>query len=500
MPIASDYTALTNSLKRLASLAQVQDLLGWDEQVCLPPESHPARASQSALVAELYHREASSPAIGDLLSRLEASLSALDADAQLVVRDARRNYDRLVRVPPELAARQAAAHSAAYHAWKTARASSDFSLFAPHLETVLSLAKERAACLGFSGAAAYDFYLDLHDPGLTATFVKPLFSSLKEGLKSVLPQILNSTRKPPAGLFKDFPEDRQERFIRDVLTRLGFDFSKGRLDRTTHPFCSGHPLDTRLTTRYDEQNPLDSLFSSIHECGHGLYQQGLPIEQQGTALGDYVGMAVHESQSRLWENQVGRSRAFWAFWEPRYRELFPHQLAGVSSDQLYLAINAVEITPIRVDADEVTYNLHIMLRFELEQRLFSGDLAIKDLPAAWNALSLDTLGLIPSSDKEGCLQDVHWSGGAFGYFPSYTLGNMMAAQLWATIRRQIPAVESQIAQGDFSALLSWLRLNIHRHGKRYDTNTLVQTVTGEPLSPSALIAYLRERYLPLYSY
>lgn len=499
MPIASDFAALLDSLKRLASLAQVQDLLGWDEQVCLPPESHPARASQSALVAELSHREAASPALGDLLSRLEASADSLDADAQLVVRDARRNYDRLVRVPPELAARQAAAHSAAYHAWKAARSESNFSLFAPHLESVLSLARERAACLGFSGAAAYDFYLDLHDPGLTAAFIQPLFASLRSSLKSLLPEILNAPRKPPAGLFKDFPEAHQEAFIREVLAKLGFDFSKGRLDRTTHPFCSGHPLDTRLTTRYDEHNPLDSLFSSIHECGHGLYQQGLPIEHQGTALGDYVGMAVHESQSRLWENQVGRSRAFWAFWEPRYRELFPHQLASVSSDQLYLAINAVEVTPIRVDADEVTYNLHIMLRFELEQRLFSGELAVKDLPAAWNALSTDMLGLTPASDKEGCLQDVHWSGGAFGYFPSYTLGNMIAAQLWATIRSQIPAVESQISQGDFSPLLNWLRQNIHRHGKRYDTNTLVQRVTGQPLSPDALIAYLRERYLPLYS-
>lgn len=499
MPIVSEYETLLSSLKRLASLAQVQDILGWDEQVCLPPESHPARAAQSALVAELYHREASSPAIGDLLSRLEDSFDSLDADAQIVVRDARRNYDRIVRVPAELAACQAAAHSAAYHAWKSARASSDFSLFAPHLETVLSLAKEHAACLGYSGATAYDYYLDLHDPGLTAAFIKPLFSSLKEGLKSIIPEILNSPRKPPVGIFKNFPEDRQERFIRDVLTRLGFDFSTGRLDRTTHPFCSGNPLDTRLTTRYDEHNPLDSLFSSIHECGHGLYQQGLPAEHQGTALGDYIGMAVHESQSRLWENQVGRSQAFWAYWEPRYRELFPEQLANISSDQLYLAINSVALTPIRVDADEVTYNLHIMLRFELEQRLFSGELAVKDLPAAWNALSQDILYLTPASDKEGCLQDVHWSGGAFGYFPSYTLGNMMAAQLWATIRRQIPAVESQIAQGDFTHLLSWLRKNVHRHGKRYDTNTLVQTITGEPLSHSALIVYLRERYLPLYS-
>lgn len=499
MSASSSYTALVASLRRLSTLAQVQDLLGWDEQVYLPAESHAARGEQAALMAELYHREASADHIGASLATLEASFDSLSPDEQIVVRDARRNYDRLVRVPAELAARQAAASSAAYHAWKTARAQSNFSLFAPHLEEILSLAKERAACLGFSGATAYDYYIDLHDHGLSAAAIAPLFASLKKSLKPLVQSILSASGQTASDPFIGFSENGQEQFICEVLAKLGFDFSKGRLDRTTHPFCSGHPQDTRLTTRYDVDNPLDSLFSSIHEAGHGLYQQGLPAEHQGTALGDYVGMAVHESQSRLWENQVGRSRAFWSYWEPRYRELFSSQLANISSDQLYRAANAVEITPIRVDADEVTYNLHIMLRFELEQQLFNGSLAVKDLPAAWNALSQDILGLTPTSDKEGCLQDVHWTGGAFGYFPSYTLGNMMAAQLWATITREIPDIEAHIAQGNFAPLLTWLRDNIHRHGKRFDTQELVRRVTGAPLSADALVSYLSSRYLPLYN-
>jgi carboxypeptidase Taq len=253
-----------------------------------------------------------------------------------------------------------------------------------------------------------------------------------------------------------------------------------------------------MTTRFKEHEPLDSLFSAIHETGHGMYEQGLPVEQLGTALGLHAGMAVHESQSRLWENQVARSRGFWRHFEPRLREIFPAQTAGVSMDELYLAINAVEPTLIRVDADEVTYNLHIILRFELEKRLFTGELAVGDLPGAWRLAAEELLGLKPANDREGVLQDVHWSDGSFGYFPSYCLGNMMAAQLWYRALALRPALEEEFARGDFSWLLGWLRESIHTQGRRRDALALVRSVTGEELSPRPLLRYLRERYVTLY--
>jgi carboxypeptidase Taq len=304
--------------------------------------------------------------------------------------------------------------------------------------------------------------------------------------------------KPRKELLRGFPVDKQRVFLREVTQALGFNFGRGRIDVSLHPFCSGTGADVRMTTRFNEDEPLDSLFSSIHETGHGLYEQGLPREHRGTALGMHAGMGAHESQSRLWENQVSRSRGFWEHFEPKFREYFSTQTKGVTSDELYLAINAVEPTLIRVDADEVTYNLHIILRFELEQRLFSGELAVRDLPWAWKDASRELLGLVPANDREGVLQDVHWSDGAFGYFPSYCLGNMMAAQLWYRALQERPALEQDFSRGDFSWLLNWLRENVHAQGRRYELPELVRRATGAELSPRSLIRYLKERYGRLY--
>jgi carboxypeptidase Taq len=292
--------------------------------------------------------------------------------------------------------------------------------------------------------------------------------------------------------------EAQRTFLREVTERMGFDYARGRIDVSLHPFCSGTGSDVRMTTRYNADQPLDALFSSIHETGHGLYEQGLPPEHLGTALGIHAGMAMHESQSRMWENQVARSRGFWRHFEPRWRALFPTQTAAVNSDELYLAVNAVEPTLIRVDADEVTYNLHIVLRFELEKKLFAGQLAVRDLPAAWRVASRELIGLEPSNDREGVLQDVHWSDGAFGYFPSYCLGNMIAAQLWARVLTVRPGIEEEFARGDFSWLLGWLRENIHAEGRRCSALELVQRVTGDELTPRHLVNYLGVRYGRLY--
>ena len=496
--IETTYQSLTAELDRLHYLESTLGLLGWDEQVNLPSGSADHRAQESATLADIIHREATHPEIGQWLECLENSLANLSREAQTVVREARRDYDRRIQIPSEFVARKANAQSMAYHAWAQARKDSDFEHFSPFLEEQLRLAKEEAAYLGFS-VNPYDYHIDQHDPGLTGERIEALFTDLLAGLKPIVDTILGSKFKADPGIFRGFSEAGQESFLRSVVERLGFDFSRGRIDRSLHPFCGGSGADTRMTTRFSEDEPLDSLFGAIHETGHGLYEQGLPQEHLGSALGKHVGMAVHESQSRIWENQVGRSRAFWDFWEPPYRKAFPSQLAGVSSEALYLAINEVRLTPIRVDADEVTYNLHIILRFNLERELFSGDLAVKDLPARWNELSARTVGLTPASQAQGVLQDIHWSGGAFGYFPSYCLGNMLAAQIWRTLQRQIDGLEEDFRMGEFGRLLNWLRRNIHSLGRQFDTMQLTERVTGQQLQPDSLLRYLEERYLPLYS-
>ncbi len=510
--MSDPYDQLVTRLKRAHTLGTVADLLGWDEQVNLPPDSADVRAEQLAVLAETQHAAATDPEIGRLLDEFgrdgspsrptEATVSALGStrstpDRAVVLRHARRDYDRATKLPAEFVREKAAHSSHAYHAWADAKACNDFAGYAPFLEKHLALARREAELLGW-GDRPYDFAIDKHDPGLTAAQITALFAELKRALIPLVRAIRDSRVRADTALFKAFPVESQLVFLREVTERIGFNYRRGRIDVSLHPFCSGTGADIRMTTRFDADNPLDSLFSSIHETGHGLYEQGLPRAHLGTALGQAVGMAVHESQSRLWENQVARGRAFWRFFEPRLRALFPTQLAAVSSEELYLAVNAVEPTLIRVDADEVHYNLHILLRFELEQRLFSGALAVRDLPAAWNALCTESLGQTPANDREGVLQDVHWSGGAFGYFPSYCLGNMMAAQLWAAVRRALPELETDFARGDFSRLLGWLRENIHAHGRRYDTLELVRRVTGEELSPKHLLAYLQERYGGLY--
>jgi carboxypeptidase Taq len=484
-------------LQRAQLLGSVGELLGWDEQVNLPPDSADQRGAQQAILAETHHAAVSDSRVGELLAALERETARLSPDQTTVVRWARRDFDRATKLPPEFVREKAEQGSRGYHAWAAARAAADFSSYAPILEKNLALARREATYLG-RGDSAYDYMIDKHDPGMTSAVIDGLFAELKTGLVPLVREITQSGVTSPVDRLRGFPVDSQAAFLRLVTERLGFNYRRGRIDISLHPFCSGTGSDIRMTTRFDADNPLDSLFSSIHETGHGLYEQGLPIDQHHTALGQAIGMGVHESQSRLWENQVARSRGFWQFFEPKFREMFSGPLAGISSDELYFAVNTVAPTLIRVDADEVTYNLHIILRFEMEKKLFAGTLAIADLPAAWNAASQALLGLTPAHDGEGVLQDVHWSDGAFGYFPSYCIGNMMAAQLWYRALALRPALEADFARGDFSWLLQWLRETIHAQGKRFDTLALVERTTGEPLSPRSLLRYLRERYLPLY--
>ena len=492
-----EFTNLVSRLKRLDRIGSIGALISWDEQVNLPHGSTGLRAEQRAVFTEIAHREASHPEIGTLIEKVEAIGDQLDEAQKAVVRDARKDYDRLTKIPAAFAARKAKSQSLSFRAWVEAREENDFAAFQPHLEEQLKFAQEEAAIM--EAPHPYNYWIDQFDPGMDCDTIDGLFGSLQPELKSIVDIILSSPNQPDTSIFKGFPVDKQDIFLREVVTAIGFDFNRGRLDTAVHPFCGGHGQDTRMTTRFHQDNPLDSLSSSMHETGHALYEQGLPDEYAGTALGEAVGMAVHESQSRLWENQVGRSREFWHCWEPRYREIFPDQLRNVSSEALYRAINKVGLTPIRVDADEVTYNLHIMLRFELERRLFDGTLSTKDLPEAWNEASTRILGYTPKNDTEGCMQDVHWSEGMFGYFPSYCLGNIVAGQLWYTIRDQIPQLEEQFASGNYQPLLKWLRDNVHSRGRRKFTLAFTKEVTGKDLSTEDLVRYLKERYLSLYT-
>lgn len=501
MSLEASFNELTALVKRAHTLSTVTDVLGWDEQVNLPPGAAEQRAAQHAVLAEAVHATASEPRIGELLAALEKQRASLTSDQAAVVANARRDYDRATKLPAEFVREKAAQGSRGYHAWARAKTADDFASYTPVLEKNLDLAQSEAAYLG-KADAPYDYALDKHDPGLTAAAVERLFDELKRDLVPLVREITSSPAavraRAAAAKLRGFPVEGQRVFLREVTEKLGFDYARGRIDVSLHPFCSGTGSDVRMTTRYHEDQPLDALFSSIHETGHGLYEQGLPVEHLGTALGINAGMAVHESQSRLWENQVARSRGFWRHFEPRWRALFPTQTAGVSSDELYLAVNAVEPTLIRVDADEVTYNLHIVLRFEIEKKLFAGELAVRDLPGAWRAASRELIGLEPKDNRTGVLQDVHWSDGAFGYFPSYCLGNMIAAQLWARVRTLRPGVEEEFSRGEFGWLLGWLRENVHTQARRFGTLELVRRVTGEELSPRHLVAYLKERYGALY--
>ena len=357
------YLELLQQLRQLARLESVAGLVFWDEEVNLPPNRAPWRAEQNAAMAKVIHQAAGNRKLGQLIDSLEKR-DDLDDAQSFVVREARRDYERITKLPETYVTRRAEVTSNAYHAWNRARQDDDFNSFAPFIERHLELAHEEANYLGFS-EQPYDYWIDRHDPGITAKTITQLFTELRQSLVPLVKEIIDSTPPQYKSIFTGFPISQQNEFLQRVITQMGFDKSRGRIDISIHPFCSGTTFDTRMTTRFDEDKPLDSLLSAVHETGHALYQQGLPSAHPGSALNEAAGMAVHESQSRLWENQVGRSHAFWQYWEPQFRELFPQQLKNVTSEQLFTAINAVKLHPIRTESDEVTYNLHIILRFEI---------------------------------------------------------------------------------------------------------------------------------------
>jgi len=551
MDTQSAYDELIRRSHELTTLGSCSAILGWDEQTYMPPGAATHRGSQMALLAGLHHERATDPRIGDLLLIVEGSSLVSDHEsvAAVNIRELRRSYDRRVRLPKTLVEELARTTSLAQGEWVTARAANDFARFRPWLERILQLKREESACLqsalGFTPAhnapggkppvshadstldpaavgqaapvSVYDPLVDEYEPGARSAQLAVLFQELRRELVPMVLAITDAIRRRTAGhpaglnmsashgsdgeavLKRFYPRERQKVFGEGVAAAIGFDFRRGRLDVTAHPFCSGvGPGDCRITTRYDEHHFTEAFSGILHEVGHGLYEQGLDVAHYGTPMGEAVSLGVHESQSRLWENAVGRGRAFWKYWFPLARSIFHEALADVTLDQFHAALNHVAPSLIRVSADEATYNLHIIVRFELEQELLSGNLPAADLPAAWNQKYQETLDVTPPDDAAGCLQDIHWSAGLIGYFPTYTLGNLYAAQLFTQAQTDLGGLDQAFARGDFRGLLEWLRASVHRHGQRYRPATLIERVCGRKPDHRPLIEALRQKYGELY--
>lgn len=495
------YDALIAEVKQIALLGSCASVLGWDEQTYMPKGGVQHRSEQLALLAGMTHERFTSSQIGAWLADVEGSdlvSDSLSVEA-VNVREIRKGYDRATKLPKDLVQELARMTTIGQQAWAEARSKSDFAQFQPHLEKIVDLKKKEAAALDI-GKTPYDALLDEYEPGETTGNLTAVFAALRDELVPLVSAIVDSGKKPNLDIVKrHYAKEKQSEFGQLAASLIGFDFDRGRLDETAHPFCSGlGPGDTRLTTRYDEAFFPQAFFGTLHEAGHGIYDQGLDGAHYGTPMGSSVSLGIHESQSRMWENFVGRSRAFWTYFFPKAQGIFPDALNGVTEEEFYFAVNNVEASFIRVEADEVTYNLHILLRFEMEQALMNGGLKVADVPGAWQEKFETYFGITPPDDAQGCLQDIHWSFGGIGYFPTYTLGNLYAAQFFEQARADLGDLDSHFADGDFLSLKNWLNEKIHQPGQKYRASDLVENVTGQSLSHAPLIRHLKAKFESLY--
>jgi carboxypeptidase Taq len=495
------YEQLCQFVRETALLATVEQTLGWDERTGLPPLAAEYRAEQMAHLAGMVHHRRTDARLGEWLDRLAHSQLAAHphGDEGTTIRQLKRDFDKRVKLPQSLVEELTRTASLAQHAWQEARGKNDFAAFLPWLQKTYELKRAQAEALGYD-ESIYDPLLDDFEPHQSTAHVGQVLAELRDALVPLVAEIANSGRRPDTSILaRRYPVDAQRAFGRQVAEAIGFDFRRGRLDVTAHPFCTGlGPHDCRITTRYDEHFFPTAFFGTLHEAGHGIYDQGLRTDLYGLPPAEAVSLGIHESQSRMWENFVGRSRAFWEQFYPAAQRAFPAALGDVPLDDFYFAVNDVEPSLIRVEADEATYNLHILIRFELEQDLLSGELPAADAPAAWNEKYRKYLGIAPATDADGVLQDIHWSAGLVGYFPTYSLGNLYAAQFFAVADRELGGVLQQFGRGEFQPLGQWLRRNIHQAGQRYSAAELVERVTGQPLSHAPLIEHLRNRLGPLY--
>jgi carboxypeptidase Taq len=494
------YAWLAEDSRESSYFDSMRSLLVWDQRTFLPVKGQAHRADQLAVLAKLLHARRTNPKVGEHLAVVEGSDLVSDplSAAAVNVREWRRAYDKMVKIPERLAVELTRAASEGQDAWQKARTANDWDGFKPFLERIVRLKVEEADHLGYPNEP-YDALLDQFEPGETAQTIEPILTGLREPLVKLLHRIVERGRKLDASLQQArFPVPSQQAFARQILEQLGYDFSAGRLDTTAHPFTVGiGPGDVRITTRYDEAFFGKGFFGAVHEAGHALYDTGLPKEHWGTPLGDSVSLGIHESQSRLWENMVCRSRSFWEHFYGEAQRHFP-ALDNVPMKAFHQAINEVRPSLIRTEADEVTYNLHILLRFEIERDLLLGAIDVDDLPAVWNEKMETTLGVRPPDHSSGILQDIHWSSGAIGYFPTYTLGNIYAAQFYAAAERDIGNLQDHFRKGALAALLGWLRKSIHAEGSRYRPRDLVRKVTGDDPNPRHFVDYLNEKFSGLY--
>jgi carboxypeptidase Taq len=502
--LSNAYEELITRIREVGILSSTGGLLSWDQETHMPPGGVEHRSKQMSQIAKLAHQWGTDPRIGELIAECEADkelTSDPSSDAGANLRELRKRYDRATKLPDDLVAERAQTRAIATHHWQEARQKADFDLFHPWLEKNIALARRTAECYGWAdGEEPWDALAEGYESGMRAKGVEEVFTPLRDQLQALIADLVAGPKTPSSEFAKvKLPIDAQKAFVRDVIDAMGFDFSRGRIDDSTHPFCGGTCVDdVRLTNRFRDDGLVDSLGGGMHEAGHGLYEQGLPAEHDLTPLGSAVSLGIHESQSRMWENFVGRSEAFWRWAHPRVQETFGSAVAHLSGRDMYEAMNQVEPSFIRVEADEATYNLHIMVRFELERVLMNGELDAKDLPLEWNRRYKEYLGVDVSNDALGCLQDIHWSGGSFGYFPTYTLGNLYAAQIFEKVLDDIPTLYDSFAKGDFSPLKTWLNENIHTHGSRYEAAELCERATSEPLSAEPLLRHLEGKLRPLY--
>ena len=489
-------------LVEIDDLESAARLLEWDQNTYMPPGGAPARARQIATLQRLAHEKFTDAGLGQLLDDLRPYEEGLpyDTDEASLIRVTRREHERAVKVPPSFVAQLSDHQSASYQAWTQARAADDFAMMQPYLEKTLDLSRQLADFFpGYEHIA--DPLIDYSDYGMKVSTVRATFSELREQLVPIVQAITAQPAADDACLHRTFPEAQQLAFGLEVVKHFGYDLKRGRQDKTHHPFTTDFSIgDVRITTRVKENDLSEALFSTMHEAGHALYEQGVCEEYEGTPLARGTSSGVHESQSRLWENIVGRSRGFWQFFYPRLQAAFPAELEAVPLDTFYRAVNKVERSLIRTDADEVTYNLHVMLRFGLELDLLEGNLAVRDLPQAWRTRMRTDLGIVPPDDRDGVLQDVHWYAGIIGgVFQGYTLGNILSAQFFDAALRAHPEITGEIEAGEFGTLHTWLVQNIYRHGSKYTPSELVERVTGGPLSVEPYIRYLRAKYGELYA-
>ncbi len=497
--MATNYDRYVARMKKIADIGHAIAVLSWDKETYLPKKSAAIRSQQIATLSGIVHEEFTDPTFGDLLTRLYNQRN-LDEEKKKNISVTIHDYDKATKFTKRFVMQKSMAVSNCFHAWLKAREANDFGLYQESLEALVKIKRTEAKKLDPKADHLYDNLLDQYEPGLTVATCDTIFNDMKKPLKKLIKKIKKKKAPKNGFLFKRYDKDAQWNLGIYILNEMGYDFDRGRQDISTHPFTTSFSADdVRVTTRIDEMDLSNMLWSCIHEGGHALYEQGLPIENYGLPTGSAISLSIHESQSRLWENNVARGKAFWSKYFTTVQKMFPKQLKKQTAKSFYRAINVIEPNLIRTEADELHYHYHVLIRYEIEKALIEGSIEVADLPEVWNAKYKEYLGVEVTDDVNGVLQDIHWSHGSFGYFPTYSLGSFYAAQFYAQAEKDIPKLEQQLAAGNSQVLLDWLRENIHRHGRRYEAEELCEMITGEPLDVKYFMDYAKKKYAEVYS-